>query len=132
MILEHFSRPSGLPLMLAALAEYHAPFRQVSHNPFLMAEGLQVNPDALSLEELREKAWEKVEPLYLDRLDKLVEGYQAARARDLGSDDSDEVARAAVAGRVGALLVEAHREVPGRIDPDDGAVRDGRPLRSHR
>ncbi|MFO7732675.1 MAG: hypothetical protein R6X21_03390 [Candidatus Aminicenantes bacterium] len=120
MVLEHFSRPSGLPLMLAALAEYHAPFRQVSRNPFLMAEGLQVNPDALSLDELREQAWEKVEPLYLDRLDKLVEGYQAARARDLGSDDLEQVARAAVAGRVGALLVEAHREVPGRIDPATG------------
>jgi hypothetical protein len=47
-ILELHSRPSGLPLMLAALPEYHAHFRAVSHNPFLLAESLQGNPDALS------------------------------------------------------------------------------------
>ncbi|MDO8834092.1 MAG: hypothetical protein Q7V01_00775, partial [Vicinamibacterales bacterium] len=34
-ILEHYSRPSGMPLILAALTEYHTPFRDVSHNPFL-------------------------------------------------------------------------------------------------
>jgi hypothetical protein len=34
-ILEHHSRPSGLPLILAALPEYHTLFRQVSQNPFL-------------------------------------------------------------------------------------------------
>ena len=48
-ILEHHSRPSGLPLMLAALPEYHQPFREVSHNPLLMGDGIMVNPDALSI-----------------------------------------------------------------------------------
>src|SRR5690606_18533408 len=35
-IWEHHSRPSGLPLMLAALPESHDLFRQISHNPNLM------------------------------------------------------------------------------------------------
>ena len=52
-ILENHSRPSGLPLLLAALTENHAPFRAVSHNPFLLAEGIQINPEALNLEQLR-------------------------------------------------------------------------------
>lgn len=56
-VLEQHSRPSGLPLMLVALAEHHAPFRAVSHNPYLMAEGLTIHPDALSLEQLRVQAW---------------------------------------------------------------------------
>ena len=38
-VLEHHSRPSGLPLILAALPEHHHLFHRVSHNPFLMAEG---------------------------------------------------------------------------------------------
>jgi hypothetical protein len=46
-ILEHHSRPSGLPLLLAALPEHHHLFRQVSHNPFLMAEAIDIHPDAL-------------------------------------------------------------------------------------
>jgi len=42
-ILKHHSRPSGLPLLLAALPEYHSLFHQVSHNPFLMAEGINIH-----------------------------------------------------------------------------------------
>jgi hypothetical protein len=121
-ILDHHSRPSGLPLMLAALKEYHAPFRAVTRNPFLMTDGLKINPDALSLEELGAQAWQKVEPLYLERLADLVERYQTARSRQLGSSDLAEVARATVAGRVGTLLVEADRQVTGRIDSATGRI----------
>ena len=38
-VLDRFSRPSGLPLILAALPEYHAEFRRVSRNPFLEKDG---------------------------------------------------------------------------------------------
>jgi len=124
-ILEHHSRPSGLPLMLAALSEYHAPFREISHNPFLMADGLMINPDALTLDELRVKAWQKVEPLYLARLAKLVESYHVARSRQQGSDDLTEVVRATLAGRVGVLLLEADRLIPGRIDAASGQIESG-------
>jgi len=124
-ILEHHSRPSGLPLMLAALPEYHTPFRAVSHSPFLMADGLSMNPEALSLDELRVQAWQKVEPLYLERLAKLVESYQVARSRQLGSEDLAQVAQATMAGRVGTLLVEADREIPGRIDCATGQIELG-------
>jgi hypothetical protein len=124
-ILEKHSHPSGLPLMLAALTEYHTPFRKLSHNSFLMADGLETNPNALSLDELRQQAWKKVEPLYLKRLDHLVESYQTDCSRQLGSDDLTQVAQAAVAGRVATLLVEAEREVPGRINPATGQIELG-------
>lgn len=124
-ILEHYSRPSGLPLMLAAMAEYHTPFREVSHNPFLMADGVRVSPDALDSEQLRVMAWQKVEPLHLARLAKRVENYEVARSGRLGSDDLGEVASATVAGRVSALMVEADRTIPGRIDPASGQIQPG-------
>ena len=44
-VLEHYSRPSGLPLILAALPEHHPLFRQVTNNPHLVAEGIRSNPD---------------------------------------------------------------------------------------
>jgi hypothetical protein len=120
-ILEHHSRPSGLPLMLAALPEHHAPFREVSHNPFLMAEGIAMNADALDMEQLRVAAWEHAEPMYVARLAALVDEYQSAHAHARGSDDLWQVAEAAVAGRVATLLVEADRVIPGRMD-DTGRV----------
>lgn len=115
-ILENHSRPSGLPLMLAALTENHAPFRSVSHNPFLMADGIQTNPDALEEDQLRALAWQKIEPDYIARLSGLLDRYHAAQSRRMAFEDVEEVARGALAGRVGTLLVEADRQIPGTVD----------------
>lgn len=121
-IWEHHSRPSSLPLMLATLTEHHAPFREVSHNPFLMADGIMKNPEALSLDQLRVEAWQIVEPIYLERLAKQVDDYQVAQSRHLGSDDLARIAEAATAGRVGVLLVEDERQIPGKIDGATGQI----------
>jgi hypothetical protein len=122
-ILEHHSRPSGLPLMLAALPEYHEPFRRVSHNPNLMGDGIMLNPDALALDELRQRAWERIEPQYVARLERLKENFNSARTRHAGTGDLSDVAKASVAGKVGTLLVEADRIIPGVVDRSTGAIR---------
>jgi hypothetical protein len=124
-VLEHHSRPSGLPLMLAALPENESEFRGVSHNPFLMSEGLSMNPEALSADALREKAWEVMEPVVRKRLADRVERYQVARSRELGSDVPAEVAMAVVAGRVGTLLIEGERQIPGRLNTATGRIELG-------
>jgi hypothetical protein len=121
-VLEHHSRPSGLPLILAALPEHHHLFRQVSHSPFLMAEGLTINPDALSIDELRERAWQVVEPQYQARLVALADEFAVAKSKGLGSDDLAQVAQAAAAGRVATLLIESNRQIAGRLDVSTGRV----------
>jgi hypothetical protein len=121
-ILEHYSRPSKLPLMIAALPEHHSFFRRISNNPFLMDEGIDTHPDALTIEALRDRAWQAVEPQYLARLAGLIEMFGTARARELGDHDLALVARSAVAGRVATLLIEADRHVPGRIDAATGRI----------
>jgi hypothetical protein len=122
-VLEHHSQPSRLPLILAALPEHHHVFHEVSRNPFLVPESIAIHPDALSsIDELRERAWQLMEPRYLARLAALVEEFGSARSRGLGDDEPAQVARAAVAGRVATLLIEARREVPGRIDAATGDI----------
>jgi hypothetical protein len=121
-IFEHHSRPSGLPLMLASLPQYHALFRQVSHNPQLLAESIDVHPDSVSPAALRERAWRVAEAYYTARLAGFIEQFGTARSRGLGADHVPEVAEAAVAGRVATLLIEADRVVPGRIDAASGRV----------
>lgn len=121
-ILAHYSRPSGLPLLLVAVPENQAVFRRVSRNPMLMPQGLEVHPDSLSIEELRERAWRVVEPYYLDRLAGLTDMFQAAWAKGLGTDDLAHAMRAAVAGRVSTLLVDASVHIPGRVDMTTGAI----------
>jgi len=121
-VLEHHSRPSGLPLLLAALPENQGFFRQVTHNPHLLAEGIDVHPDDLAPDALRERAWRVIEPRYLARLAGLVEGFGQARSKGLGLDDLAQVGAAAVAGRVATLLIDADRRIPGRIDAATGQV----------
>lgn len=121
-VLEHHSRPSDLPLLLAALPENQSIFRRVSHNPFLVAEGIDIHPDALPIDALRDLAWRVVEPQYLARLAELVEKFEGARSKGLGADELAQVAKAAEAGRVATLLIEADREVPGRIDAATGQI----------
>ena len=121
-VLEHHSRPSGLPLILAALGEHHNLFRKVSHNPLLMAEGLAVNPNALSIDELRQQSWKVMEPQVKERLSKLADEFAMAKSKGLGSDDLEQVAKAAAEGRVATLLIESGRQIPGRLDNATGQV----------
>jgi hypothetical protein len=121
-VLEHHSRPSGLPLILASLSEHHHLFHRVSHNPFLMPEGLPINPDVLPIDELRERAWQVVEPQYQARLATLVDEFAVAKSKGLGSDDLVQVAQAAAEGRVATLLIESDCQVPGRLDGAPGRV----------
>jgi len=121
-VLEHHSKPSGLPLMLAALPEHHHLFREVSHNPFLMASGLMVDPQGLTHEVLRQRAWDVAAPQQAAQQTAWSDAYAAAAAHGLGSEDLSRVAHAAVAGRVATLLVEAERQVAGRIDGSTGRI----------
>ena len=121
-VLDHHSRPSGLPLMLAALPEHHHRFREISHNPFLMASGLMVDPHGLTHDALIQRAWEVAAPQQQAQQSALTDAYAAAAAKGLGSENLSQVAYAAVAGRVATLLIEAERQVAGRIDPASGRI----------
>ena len=124
-VLERHSQPSALPLLLAALPEHHHLFHEISRNPFLLEESVDINPDALPLEELRQRAWQVVEPHYLAKQAALVKQFGNAMSQNLGHDQLAQVAKAAVAGRVATLLIEDGREIPGQIDAASGAVRLG-------
>jgi hypothetical protein len=122
-VLAHHSRPAGLPLILAALPEHHAPFHNVSQNPFLVADGITIDPAALSPEQLREQAWRVAEPFFRARVAQLVDAFGAARGKNLASADASDIAAATVSGRVDKLLVEADCRMPGRLNADGGGIR---------
>lgn len=121
-ILENYSRPNGVPLLLAALPEHHSLFRRVSQNPYLATEAIDVHPDSISIDALQERAWEIMLPRYLERLAGLVNAFADARSKGLGTDDLAEAAEAVIGGRIATLLIEADRIIPGRIDNDTGKI----------
>jgi hypothetical protein len=124
-VLETHSRPSGLPLILAALPEHHHLFHQVSHNPSLVQDGIRMHPDSISLDELRECAWTIFEPLYHARLAALGDDFAVAKSKGLGLDDLGLIGEAVTAGRVATLLIEADREIAGHIHDGSGNIHLG-------
>ena len=120
-VLEHHSRPSGLPLLLAALPEHHHLFRNISHNSFLMKDGLNLNPFVMAVSELRERAWAILEPQHQAWLSTLLGEYKKAHSHGFGSDDLGKVLKGAVSGRVSMLMIASDREIAGRIVGDAGS-----------
>lgn len=121
-VLREYSRPSGRPLLLAGLPENLTRFRAFSRNPFVLDTSIDVHPRTLTPEALREQSWCAVEPVYLARLQGLIESYRTSYPHELGDSDVAKVARGAIAGRVATLLVDADRHVPGHLDLESGAI----------
>jgi len=121
-ILASHSQLSGLPLILAALPEHQDQFRKHSHNPFLLEEGINTHPDAMPMKEFLEQVWAIFEPRYQARLAALADEFAVAKSKGLGQDDVKQVAQAAVAERIATLLIEADRQIPGRVDGATGQV----------
>jgi hypothetical protein len=115
VIYERYSKPTGWPLILAALPEHHSLFQKVNKNPLLLSSSIAINPTSVSPEKLISLAWEIMEPEYMLKLDSLTDRFEQAKAKGKGSDDIKEVAAAAVEGRVDTLLIEAGRMIAVRI-----------------
>jgi hypothetical protein len=124
-ISEHYSKPSGLPLILAALPEHHNLFQKVSNNLSLLPDGIDVNPKSVETSDLAERAWKVMEPYYFGIIDKACDVYQQSKSKGMGSDSISEVAAAAAAGRVDTLIIEANLQIPGKIIPDTGSIEKG-------
>lgn len=120
-ITEHHSRP-GVPLILAALPRNQAAFREISHNPQLLEEGIPLDPSLLEASELRRHAAEIMTRRHSAWLDSVMERYGAAKGKQLTCEDLPEIGEAVYAGRVAMLLVESGRSVPGVVNPQSGEV----------
>jgi len=84
-----------LPLILAAVDEYHHLFQQISDNPNLLPEAFAVNPDSISDDRLREEAWKKLlSRHYQQELDKIANDFRTAQGTS-----TDPTSRSGCAGR---------------------------------
>lgn len=110
-----YSIPSGLPLILAALPEHHHLFRRVSRNQRLLENGIKTNVAAMDMDEVRKLAWNVFEPNYTTQIDGIISQYRHAASQGLGADQIEAIIRDAHDGKVGALLLEEDRIIPGRI-----------------
>lgn len=115
-VIARYSVPSRLPLILAALPEHHHLFRRVSRNQRLLENGVKANAAAMDANEIRKLAWNVFEPNYTARLDGIIGQYRHAASQGLGTDQIEAIVKDAYDGKVGALLLEENRMIPGQIN----------------
>ncbi|MBC3272070.1 hypothetical protein HU765_19170 [Pseudomonas sp. SWRI81] len=114
-ITEHCSRQCCLPLVLVALAENQAVFRAVSHNPFLLPDGIERDPATMQPAQLAAACATLLRQRHDDALDKALDRFGVARGQGAVGRDLPDIAKAAAEGRVALLLVEAEREIAGSL-----------------
>ena len=111
------------PFVLAGV-EYLLPrYREASKLPNILDEGLTGNSDALSPEELRDKAWEIVEPLFQEDRKKAVERYGDLAGSGRAGTELEEILPAAYDGRVDTLFTARGVRVWGSYDAEGRTVR---------
>lgn len=121
-VYDHISKQSQLPLILVTLAEYQGIFRKLSHNAFLLEQGISIDPESLTVEQLRHKTWELMEPLAATRIQELVAKFKQANGTGLASDNLELIVGAILDGRVDTLLIDADEVIAGKIDRENRSI----------
>ncbi len=122
---ERHSKPTGRPLILAAVDYYHPLFREVSKNARLLEQGISQDPKSLTPDQLHGAALEIIGPRREKNLNEALEAYGAAAAYHQGSSELHEIGGAAAEGRIKLLMLEEARRVWGRVNRKTGEVTTG-------
>jgi hypothetical protein len=120
--LHEYLREERVPLLLAAVKYYHPIYRQENRYAELMAEGLEGNYERANADRIHAEAWPKVSRVFEARVNTWVERYRERSGTGLVSDRLEEIAVAAVTGRVQALLVAEDESVWGILNRSTGSI----------
>lgn len=111
------------PVVLAGV-EYLLPrYKETTEHPKVQEEGLTGNSEGLSAEELRDAAWEIVEPLFLEDRRKAAERYGDNLGTGRSSNSHEEILPAAHDGRIDTLFVARGVRLWGTYDVQGRKVR---------
>jgi hypothetical protein len=110
------------PLILASVGELSAIYRANNSYPYLLTETISGSPDRTSVQELATSARELATAHAKQIISERLRSVEERATSDLASTDVAKIAKAAVCGRIGTLLIDIGASRPGTIDPDHGTV----------
>jgi hypothetical protein len=110
------------PLILATFDQHHGMFHEVSKNPALLDERIDGDPDKMSLDDMRRRAIEILKPRREQALKDVAAQWGTAAAHNRGTNYLPNISKAAVYGRVQALLIEDGRRITGNLDRTTGEI----------
>ena len=114
----------NIPMVLAGV-DYLLPiYREASSYHNLLEDGITGNPDRENVNDLHEKAWKIVKPIFEESQKKAFEKYEQLHGQgsDLATNDLGEVVKAATFGQVETLFVPLATQKWGRYDAENNKV----------
>lgn len=118
----HFSKSSGLPLILATLPEHQNLYRKLSNNKNLLKKGIEGGVNNILVEDLMEKAWEIYSLEHQKEIDAILEKQKLAESQYLSNSLLEDIALDAIDGKIDILLLEEGRIIKGRILEDERRI----------
>jgi hypothetical protein len=120
--LHKYLQGKSAPLVLAGVEHLFPGYRAANSYQHLVEEGVPGNPELLKPEELQAKAWEIVEPLFLQEQQQAIEHYKELTPTGRASTDIKEVVPAAYYGRVEQLFVAVGVQQWGIFNPTSNII----------
>lgn len=110
------------PLVLAG-TDYVLPVYR-THNRYhaLIDEDVATNPNSLDDEALREAVWQRIEPGFRERRRQAAEQFNSFRGHGRTGEGVQELAPAAIQGRVQTVFARSGEPVWGIVSPDGTSV----------
>lgn len=102
------------PLLLAATQPLEGIYRQANTYPHLLDAAVDGAPDHLRAEQIKDKAWPLVQPLFTSDRERALEAYNIATGHQAASSELSELLPAALDGRIATLLLSSDDHCWGR------------------
>ena len=111
-----------VPLILAGV-DYLLPiYARANKYSYLLDSGVTGNPEELSIEELRNRAWAVAEPYFTKERTEAYARYQRLSGTQQASDDLMKVVPASYHGRIETLFVAVGVQFWGTFDAESGQI----------
>ena len=115
----------AVPLVLAGVSEYLPLYRELNSYASLIEDEIVAgNPDSFGVDTLHDKAWDIVEPVFLQAEKEELERFEQLyyQDEDMASDDFHEIIPGCAYSRVDTLFVPVGEHRWGRFDPETNTV----------
>jgi len=106
------------PLLLAGLDHEVSLYREANSYPHLLAEAIPAHVADVSQEELCERAWDHVRPVFERDREERIERLRALEETDQVSTETRTIVQAATVGRIDTLFVPVGVQRWGIFDPN--------------
>ena len=110
------------PLVLAAVSYLIPIYRDANTYSHVLEKGIPGNPEEVKPEELQQRAWEVVQPLFAEAQSEAAERYRQLANSDQASNDVAEIVPAAYYGRVDTLFTSLNKQQWGTFNRETGEV----------